>query len=175
MGACGSKPKANERGLGRAKDFAAKIGKTTTHGSGLSMFKEIRFRNHTEEDILIYVVPNPEGLMLVRSNTGLNADASGGAAAASLKVGGSYKAEFKARDEGGAKPQELRLAPGADSRAAVMGTSYITVVFYDEGVYKFAIENRRCLVNDTFTVLPRHLKSKIPFKTIAVKPEIQSF
>ena len=133
--------------------------------------KDITLTNMSDKELIIVVTFDPESLKLTKKNTGIGAETSGGAGPAALSVSASAGYEFQARGDS-AKPQKMRVKPGAMSKVSVKAAAYISVVFYEDGLFKFAIENRLVEVGAAFTVRGDHLESEIPFKSMPNEPEL---
>ena len=100
--------------------------------------KDITLTNMSDKELIIVVTFD---LKLTKKNTVLGPNLRWSGASCAVSVSASAGYEFQARGAS-AKPQKMRVKPGAMSKVSVKAAAYISVVFYEDGLFKFAIENR---------------------------------
>ena len=139
----------------------------------------IKISNETDTELLVLIGEDPKALVLtnkaVKVGAGVEADLAKAAVNASVEA--TYEYELNTDK---AITQKIRAKPrmvggtktGHSDKVRISRSAYVTVILFEDGLYKFIIESRKLEVANKFIIEQTDLQSTMPFKFSHTEPDV---
>ena len=139
----------------------------------------IKISNETDTELLVLIGEDPKALVLTKKavKVGAGVDFELAKAAVNASVEATYEYELNTDK---AITQKLRAKPrmvdgtktGHSDKVYISQSAYVTVILFEDGLYKFIIEPHKLVVANKFIIEQTDLQSTMPFKFSRTEPDV---